>query len=157
MSKLIWTGGSVALALAFQIAGAGIAPAQQAMAPEAAIVQRQAAMKKIGGASRTVTGMVRGTTPYDGAAAADAFRTMNEAAKVFAASFPKGSEAGGDTKALPAVWENKSDFDTRLAKFETDTAAAMTAAGQGEDAFKTAAQSVGENCGSCHKAYRAPS
>jgi cytochrome c556 len=157
MSKAKWIGGIAALTLALQMGGTTMAPAQDAGSPAAAIEKRQAAMKKVGGASRTINGMVRGTAPYDGAAAAEAFRTMNEVAKVYGGYFPQGSESGGDTEALPAIWENKADFEAKLAKFASDTAAAAAAATQGEDAFKAAARQVGENCGSCHKAYRAPS
>ena len=37
--------------------------------------------------------------------------------------WPDNSKAG-DTAALPAVWENKADFDAKLAKFVADAKAA---------------------------------
>ena len=41
------------------------------------------------------------------------------------ALFPDDSKTGGDTAALPAIWENKSDFDARFAAFGKDAAAAL--------------------------------
>ena len=42
--------------------------------------------------------------------------------------FPDSSKTGGDTAALPAIWENKADFDAKLAKFSADAKAARAEA-----------------------------
>src|SRR5205085_3342953 len=69
------------------------------------------------------------------------------------ALFPESSKTG-ETRALPAVWENKADFSAKLATFNTDVAAAKTAASD-ETAGKAALQKIGGDCGACHSTYRA--
>ncbi len=68
---------------------------------------------------------------------------------------PDNSKIGGDTAALPAIWENKADFEARLAKFGT---AAKEAEGKVKDLDGLKATWAGfakDNCGGCHEKYRA--
>jgi cytochrome c556 len=67
--------------------------------------------------------------------------------------FPDNSKTGGDTAALPAVWETKADFDAKLAKFgvEAKEAAAKV---KDEASFKAIFPEVQKNCGGCHQTYR---
>ena len=60
---------------------------------------------------------------------------------------------GGDTAALPAVWENKSDFTAKFAKFGADSKAAAAQV-KDLDSFKAQMGEVGKNCGGCHNTYR---
>jgi cytochrome c556 len=78
--------------------------------------------------------------------------TFNEHATKLKALFPDTSKTG-DTNALPSIWENKSDFEARLAKFASD---AQTAEGKVStpDSFKTEMTEVRKNCGGCHQTYR---
>ena len=50
---------------------------------------------------------------------------------------------------LPAIWENKADFDAKLAKFSADAKAA--AARSPTSTLKAEVGEVGKNCGGCHK------
>jgi cytochrome c556 len=68
--------------------------------------------------------------------------------------FPESSKTGGDTAALPAIWQNKADFDAKFAKFGADAKAAASAV-KDVDSFKTAFSGVTKNCGGCHETYRA--
>ena len=52
-------------------------------------------------------------------------KTLDEGATKSAALFPDNSKTGGGTAALPAIWQNKADFDARFAKFVKDVAAAQ--------------------------------
>ena len=70
------------------------------------------------------------------------------------ALFPDDSKTGGDTEALPAIWENKADFDARFAKFAKDASAASAAISD-EASLKANAPAVFQNCGGCHEKYRA--
>jgi cytochrome c556 len=70
--------------------------------------------------------------------------------------FPKGTESGGDTRALPEVWSDPGGFQ-KIAAAATDAATKLAAAAKAGDADEVAADTklLGEQCGACHKAYRA--
>ncbi|BCJ92334.1 cytochrome c-556 [Terrihabitans soli] len=113
---------------------------------------REATMKKVGGAFGAVNKMNRGQSPYDGAAAAEAFTTISTSAKHFATLFPADGKAAG--RSLPSIWEKKADFDARVEKLASSSAAAATEAAKGEAEFKAAFATIGPQCGSCHETYR---
>jgi cytochrome c556 len=137
----------VALALALAVAGAAFAQSDP-------IAARQAAMKEVGRNFGAVNRMNRGQDAYDGAAASAAFTAIATAAAGYAGLFPEGSETGGDTEALPAIWENKAEFDALATKLEADAQAAAADAGKDEAAFKAAFANLARNCSGCHKKYR---
>jgi cytochrome c556 len=119
------------------------------------IAARRALMKKNGEEAKIVTTMVKGEAPFDAAKAQSAFATFADSAAKAPALFPDNSKTGGDTAALPAIWENKADFDARLAKFGT---AAKEAEGKVKDLDGLKATWGGfakDNCGGCHEKYRA--
>lgn len=70
--------------------------------------------------------------------------------------FPKGSETGGDTKALPEIWSDPAGFK-KISVALGDAATKLAAAANAGDADAVAADTklMGEQCGACHKAYRA--
>jgi cytochrome c556 len=70
--------------------------------------------------------------------------------------FPKGTESGGDTRALPEVWSDPAGFQ-KIAAAARDAATKLAAAAKADDADEVAADTklLGEQCGACHKAYRA--
>ena len=70
--------------------------------------------------------------------------------------FPDNSKTGGGTAALPAIWQNKADFDARFVKFAKDVAAAQAGIVD-EASFKKLAPAVFQNCGGCHELYKAKS
>jgi cytochrome c556 len=67
--------------------------------------------------------------------------------------FPDTSKTGGDTAALPAIWENKADFEAKLTKFAADAKAAGPKVTD-LDTFKAQMTEVRKNCGGCHQPYR---
>ena len=119
-----------------------------------AIAERQDRMEAVGDAAEIGGNMARERAPFDAATAAQVFRDMNESATGFAALFPEGSEAGGDTEAAPAIFTDRTGFEAAVAKFEADTAAALAAAPQDLASFQTAFQGVAGNCRACHSEYR---
>jgi cytochrome c556 len=70
--------------------------------------------------------------------------------------FPKGSETGHDTKALPEIWSDPAGFQ-KIALAANEAANKLAAAAKAGDADEVAADTklLGEQCGACHKAYRA--
>jgi cytochrome c556 len=116
------------------------------------IAARKALMKANGAATKTVVGMLKGA-PYDQTAVMTALKSYADAAAKAPALFPDSSKTG-DTNALPAIWENKPDFEARFKKFGDDVSAAQAAITD-EASFKTTMPGVLKNCGGCHEKYRA--
>lgn len=70
--------------------------------------------------------------------------------------FPKGTETGGDTKALPEIWSDRAGFE-KIASAAGAAATKLAEAAKANDADAVAVQfkALGEQCGACHKGYRA--
>ncbi len=73
--------------------------------------------------------------------------------------FPEGTAQGApgiETRALPAIWQNRADFEALdralLANLATLRGAAEAGNAQG---FAQALQAAGASCGNCHRPYRA--
>jgi cytochrome c556 len=77
-------------------------------------------------------------------------------AAVIPTLFPKGTEKGGETKALPEIWSDPAGFQ-KIALGLGDAANKLAVAAKAGDADEVAADTklLGEQCGACHKAYRA--
>lgn len=135
------------------VAGALALGVTAALAQTNVIEQRQNLMKQVGAATRTVSGMLRGQTPFNLDQAQAALRTYVQAGQAFPALFPDNSKEGNNTRALPAIWENKGDFTTMGAKFTQDAQAALAAI-KDEATFKAEAPKVLQNCQSCHTKYQ---
>jgi cytochrome c556 len=120
------------------------------------IAERRALMKHDGAAAKKLFDMSKGAIPFDLATVKESLATLDEGATKSAALFPDNSKTGGGTAALPAIWQNKADFDARFVKFAKDVEAAQ--AGIVDEAtFKKFAPAVFQNCGSCHELYKAKS
>ena len=137
------------IALAAAIAALGVTAVVAQGDPIAA---RKALMKENGAQSRVAREMIEGKQPFDLAAAQKVLAT-------FAAVDAKGknlwpaSSKDGDTAALPAVWEKKSDFDAKLVKLGVDAKEAAAKV-KDLDSFKAVMGDMGKNCGGCHNTYR---
>jgi cytochrome c556 len=118
------------------------------------IAARRELMKGIGGQTKTGAAMAKGEAPYDQAKAQAIFASYAEAAAKAPTLFPENSKTGGDTAALPAIWQNKADFEARFQKFGADAKAAASAV-KDADSFKTTFGGITKNCGGCHENYRA--
>jgi cytochrome c556 len=118
------------------------------------IAARKAAMKDVGAQTKTGGGMAKGDVPYDQAKAQAIFATYADVAAKGPGLFPPDSKTGGDTAALPAVWDAKADFDARFKKFGDDAKAAQGSV-KDLDSFKGAFGGLTKNCGGCHETYRA--
>jgi len=123
-----------------------------ALADADPVKTRREIMKSNGEATKTVVGMLKGA-PFDLEAVKAALKAYANAGDKAPALFPEGSGVG-DTHALPAIWEDKADFDGRFKKLGADVAAAATAITD-EASFKANMPGVLKNCGGCHEKYRA--
>jgi cytochrome c556 len=118
------------------------------------ISARKALMKEVGAQTKTGGGMAKGEVPYDQTKAQAIFATYIDASSKVPTLFPENSKTGGDTAALPAIWDNKADFEARFAKFGADAKAAQASV-KDIDSFKGAFSGITKNCGGCHETYRA--
>ena len=117
------------------------------------IAARRALMKANGEQAGIGAKMSKGEEPFALDKAKKIFATYQDAAAKAPPLFPDNSKTGGDTAALPAIWENKADFNAKLAKLGTDAKAAEAAVND-LDTFKVQFAEVVKNCGGCHQTYR---
>ena len=110
-------------------------------------------MKANGDQNRIATEMLEGKRPFNLDDAKKVFVVFIEAGEKAPALFPDNSKTGGDTAALPPIWENKADFNAKLAKFASDSKAAGEAT-KDLETFKAQMTEVRKNCGGCHQTYR---
>jgi cytochrome c556 len=115
------------------------------------IAARKAIMKANGEQAGIGAKMNKGEEAFDLAKAKKIFATYQDAAKT-QTLWPESSKTG-DTAALPAIWQNKADFDAKLVKFVNDAKAAEAAVTD-VDTFKAQFTEVQKNCGGCHQTYR---
>ena len=116
------------------------------------LAARKALMKENGRQSGIARAMIEGKEPFDLAKAKAVlanFAAVHDKGKNL---WPDNSKAG-DTASLPAIWENKSDFEAKLAKLSAD-AKAKDAGVKDLDSFKAAMGDIGKDCGACHNTYR---
>jgi cytochrome c556 len=116
------------------------------------LAARKALMKENGRQSGIAREMIEGKQPFDLAKAKAVlanYAAVHEKGKNL---WPDTSKAG-DHASLPAVWENKADFEAKLAKLSSD-AKAQDAGVKDLDSFKAAMAEIGKNCGGCHNTYR---
>ena len=77
-------------------------------------------------------------------------------AAMIPAVFPAGSDKGGDTKALPEIWSDRAGFEKIAMTMGEAAIRLATAAKAGDaDAVALEAKAIGDQCGACHRGYRA--
>jgi cytochrome c556 len=117
------------------------------------ISARKAIMKENGKMSAQAAKFIKGEEPFDLAKAKAMFAQYQDAAAKMPTLFPDNSKTGGETAALPAIWEKKADFDAKFVKFGADAKEAAAKV-KDEASFKEAYPVVAKNCGGCHELYR---
>ena len=139
------------------VLAAGLAAAAMAtsvLAQSDPIAARMALMKGNNDNFRNVSQMMRGQQPFDAAKVDAAFAQWAETAQKLPGLFPANSKTGEKTRAAPAIWDNKKDFDQKAAEFAKVVADNRAKARESLDALKAAAKPVGDACDNCHKDYR---
>jgi cytochrome c556 len=114
---------------------------------------REAAMKKIGGALGGLVAIVKGQKDYDADTVKASLTTISETIKVFPTYFPAGSDKDDD-EASPKIWENMDDFKAHAAKLGSDADALLAQLPADKAAVGAALETLGSDCGACHKLYR---
>ena len=123
------------------------------LAQQDPIAARKALMKANGEAAGNLSKMVKGEAPFDLDTAKKSFATFEDAAAKMPNLFPDNSKTGGETAALPKIWEDTADFKARFVKFGNDAKAAGASV-KDLDSLKTTFPELAKNCGGCHELYR---
>ena len=119
----------------------------------APIKERQEIMKKTNDDTKVLTAMAKGEAPFDAAKAQALLSGIEERTKKAATLFPDDSKTGEKTRASAKVWENRADFDAKLADMikVADNARAKATS---EASFKEIHPGVVKACDNCHADYR---
>jgi cytochrome c556 len=120
------------------------------------IKARKEILKGFGAAAKDPGAMMKGEQKFDAAKVIAALRKIQEGAAKLPDLFPDDSKTGGETEALPVIWEKKQDFVERYKKLAAAAKAAEASLGD-EIGFQEGwPKLIGDNCVACHKIYRKP-
>lgn len=123
---------------------------------EDAIKYRKSALFVMAQNFGRVAGMANGKIPFDAKVAADSAATAEFVSKLPWAGFGPGTDKGAETRAKAEIWSDKTKFDDYAGKMQTEMTKLAAAAKSGNlDAIKTAVNSTGGSCKSCHDDFRA--
>lgn len=120
------------------------------------IKARKEVLKGFGAAAKDPGAMMKGEQKFDLAKVQAALKTFQAGAAKLPDLFPDDSKTGGETEALPIIWEKKADVVDRFKKLAAESKAAEAKITD-EIAFQEVwPKLLGENCSACHKIYRKP-
>jgi len=121
---------------------------------EDAIKYRQAAYGLIAFNFGEMGAMLKGEKTFDQAQFNIRADNLAALSKLPHEAFVEGSDKG-DTDALPAIWQDKADFDKKMNVFTDSTATlAIAAKSNDKNAIKAAFLDTAKSCKACHKVYR---
>ncbi|MAP94832.1 MAG: hypothetical protein CMK07_07775 [Ponticaulis sp.] len=121
-----------------------------------AIEYRQDRFKRVGANFKAVSDEIRSGSP-DPAVVADAATKLRALSNQSADWFAEGTgpEAGFETEALPAIWENPEEFEAARERFQTAALTLSEAADAGDmEAAGAAFAGLGGSCKGCHDNFR---
>lgn len=125
-----------------------------AIAQNDPIAQRKAILKEIGDATKPIAAMLKGEAAYDNTVVQKSLGIIADGSKKLPNLFPENSKTGGDTAALPKLWDEKAKFDDIFVKLAAAASAAQGSIND-EASLKANIRGVLGNCKSCHDDYRA--
>ena len=79
---------------------------------------------------------------------------MSENYKTLLEYFPENSKEGFKTEALPAIWENKDEFNNLMTKSSNDMIQLTKVIETSEDIKSTLGKLMWSNCKACHSKFR---
>jgi len=117
-----------------------------------AVLARMNAMSAISDEMEILVPMARGAMPFDAVQAQTALRRLEDLAARTPDLF-RAPESDPQSEALPAIWEDFADFETRARELASiaDAAAARVA---DPATLRAAVARIGSNCSACHDRYR---
>lgn len=142
------------LALALAVSTLSAPAFAQFQKPEDAVKYRKAAFTVMANHFGRIGAMANGRAPFDAKVAADSAAIVETMSKLPWEAFGPGTDKG-ETRALPAIWNEQAKFKEGSDKLQAATAQLNAAAKTGNlDAVKTAFGAVGQSCKACHDVYR---
>src|SRR4051794_37562184 len=105
---LAWSA-AAGLVLTLGLAGAAISAGN-------VVEERQATMKQVGQTMKEASAFNSAQTPFDAAKVKGLMDKVSGDAKKLKGLYPADSASDPKTSADPKVWQNKADFDKRLAE-----------------------------------------
>ena len=70
--------------------------------------------------------------------------------------FPENTKEGFKTEALPAIWENKEEFNNLMNKSSNDMIELVSIIENSDDIKASLGKLMWGNCKACHSRFRAP-
>ena len=140
--------------LSFAAAAAFVAGVAAVSAQSDPIAQRKAILKGWGDATKQPGAVLKGEAKFDLAAAQATLKAYATDSVKLVTLFPDTSKTGGDTAALPKIWDEKAKFEGIYKKIGEDATKAAAAI-KDEASFKAEFGKVLGNCKACHDDYRA--
>jgi len=97
---------------------------------------------------------VKGTQPFDAAAATRSANVIATLAPVFGTAFPTGTDQG-DTRARPEIWSQGDKFKAAMDRYLAESSKLVDAAKSGNaDSFKAQYGALAKACDGCHDDFR---
>ena len=81
---------------------------------------------------------------------------MSENYKSLIEYFPENTNEGFKTGALPAIWENKEEFNNLMNKSSNDMIQLVSIIENSDDIKASLGKLMWANCKACHSKFRAP-
>ncbi len=145
------------IAVLVLVAGLGSAPFALSNLENAAVYQsyRQSLLALLGANFGPMSSMIKGEIPWDDAQFIAWSEDLARAASLnIARGFPPGSD-GGRTRAKPQLWDNMTDFESKIADLRRETTLmAEVAASGNKKAILKQFQKTGGACKACHDEYK---
>lgn len=117
------------------------------------VTTRENLMKANNDSGKILSQMVRGQIPFDVAKVNAAFDQFAETAKQLPDLFPDNAKTGGDNRASPKIWENKADFNAKIAEF-AKIVAELKPKAQTLEGLTSVFRPLARSCDNCHHDYR---
>ena len=128
-------------------------PANSEMSIEETIKGRKALFSKNYSTAKRVQTFV---TKGDFDKAKTLMLEMSENYKSLIEYFPENTKEGFKTEALPAIWENKEEFNNLMNKSANDMIELASIIENSEDSKAFLGKFMWGNCKTCHSKFRAP-
>lgn len=142
--------------IAIVLAATVTATTAWAATPAETITARQNNFKQIGRAQKAISDELKKPAPSIAAIRASA-RTMASLAPNVNRWFPRGSgpESGAKTAALPVIWQQTAQFNSRAGQFTNAVRGLQRAAASGNvNQVRAAFPAVGGTCKGCHDTFK---
>jgi cytochrome c556 len=144
---------AIAVALAVGI-GFALDAAAQERKPEDQIKMRKGALTVMSWNFGVIGAMAKGQRPYDQAEAVKRAEAVSFASHLPWEAFAPGTDTG-DTRALPAIWQQQDKFKAAQERLESETAKLVQAAKSGDvGQLKSQFGATAKACSACHDDFR---